>query len=107
MRENPQVGHSHGVSEEEGEGGSRLQMMSAPPSAELQPAAPQWPEVLGSEEGGWGRAAREPSPGWTGIFIAPVFLDLSPPGFMWSVACSGNQERVWGWGRGRISCCKG
>lgn len=64
-------------------------MKSAPSSAGHRPAAPQWPEVLGSEEGGWGGAALELSPGWTGIFIAPVFLDLPPPGFMRSVAVAG------------------
>lgn len=44
---------------------------------------------------------RAGSPCWPGIFIAPVFLDLSPPGFVRSAAaaCVGNEAGTF--------CCKG
>lgn len=95
-RENPQVRHSGGLGRGKGSQASATDGVR-PSQLGEPPAAQRWPEVLGSEEGGWGRAARElclPARR-TGIFIAPVFLDLSPPGFMRSVAvaCGGGGGR--------------
>lgn len=97
-RENPQVRHSGGLGRGKGSQASATDG-ARPSQLGEQPAAQRWPEVLGSEEGGWRRATRElclPARR-TGIFIAPVFLDLSPPGFMRSVAvacvCGGGGTR--------------
>ena len=100
-RENPQVRQLRGLGTGKGSQASETDAVR-PSRLREPPAAQRWPEVPGSEEGARGGAACEPRlpTRWTGMFIAPVFLDLSPPGFLRSVAAAcvvGMKERT--------SCC--
>ena len=97
-RENPQVRQLRGLGTGKGSQASETDAV-LPSRLREPPAAQRWPEVLGSEEGARGGAACEPRlpTRWTGMFIAPVFLDLSPPGFLRSVAAAcvvGMKERT-------------